>query len=191
MFDNIESVDKSELIEYIKLLESELDNANNLIDKKNKELLNTKAKIISQDITLASYKDKVGIPLIVEGDERDIYDGEQKDFILDLIKDKMDISDKFSRSYKICESILNVNHKNGLREKIKSSISKLFKNFEGMSSDKISELNKLGISVSDCSKHYKLYYTNDDRYSVHVSHTTSNARRCGMNAASDIDRIMF
>ena len=62
---------------------------------------------------------------------------------------------------------------------------------EGMSSDKISELNKAGINVSDDSKHYKLSYNNDDRYSVHVSHSTSNARRCGMNVISDMERIMF
>lgn len=191
MFDDIEKVDKSELIEYIHLLESELEDANKTIEEKNKELLNTKAKIISQDITLASYKDKVGIPLIIEGEEKDIYEGEQKDFLLELISNKMDTCDKYSRSYKICESILNSNHKIGLREKIRLSIAKVFKNFEGMSSDKVSELNKARINVTDDSKHYRLSYNNDDRYSVHVSHSTSNARRCGMNVISDMERIMF
>lgn len=185
------NMNREELIEYIQLLENELNEKNKTIDIKNKELLNSRAKIISQDITLESYKDKVGIPLIIEGEEKDLYEGEQKDFLIELIENKRDTSDKFSRSYRICESLLSVNHKRGIRDKMKDLIFRIFKNFEGMSSDKISELNKIGLKLSNDSKHFELSFLNDDRYSIHISHTTSNPKRCGLNVISDSNKTMF
>ena len=60
-----------------------------------------------------------------------------------------------------------------------------------MTKDLISKLNSVGISVIDDAKgHYKLLIGNDDRYVVSISHSPSDSR-CGLNAITDINRIMF
>lgn len=198
-----------ELIEYIKILDSELieekekrrteaeeysaleKEYEQMIEDLNKELLNAKGKIISQDITLASYKDKVGIPIIVEGKERDLYKGELKDFVLSVIESQIHNYDKYTRSYKICEDILESNHKAKEKEKILEVVQSALKGYNGMTKDVITKLNSVGISVIDDSKgHYKLLFGNDDRYIVSISHSPSDPR-CGLNAISDINKMMF
>lgn len=205
----LDNMSREELIEYIELLENDLnvekekrkkeaeeysaleDEYENIVQDLNKELLNAKGKIISQEITLASYKDKIGIPIIIEGDEHDLYKGEQRDFIINLISSQINNYEKYTRSYRICEAILEANHKINEREKILEIIQSVLKNYSGMTKDSISKLNSIGISVVDDTKgHYKLSFNGDDRYVVSVSHSPSDSR-CGLNAITDINRIMF
>lgn len=200
---------KEELLEYIDILETDLDRERekrrieaeeysaledeyeNIVQELNKELLNAKGKIISQEITLASYKDKVGVPIIVEGEEKDLYKGEQKDFILNLVENAIHNYSKFTRSYRICEDILYSNKKIGEKEKILEVIQNVLKNYNGMTKDTISKLNSIGISVIDDAKgHYKLLFGQDDRYVVSISHSPSDSR-CGLNAITDINKVMF
>lgn len=200
---------KEELLEYIDILETDLDKERekrrieaeeysaledeyeNIVQELNKELLNAKGKIISQEITLASYKDKVGVPIIVEGEEKDLYKGEQKDFILNLVENVIHNYSKFTRSYRICEDILHSNKKIGEKEKILEVIQNVLKNYNGMTKDTISKLNSVGISVIDDAKgHYKLLFGQDDRYVVSISHSPSDSR-CGLNAITDINKVMF
>lgn len=200
---------KEELLEYIDILETDLDRERekrrieaeeysaledeyeNIVQELNKELLNAKGKIISQEITLASYKDKVGVPIIVEGEEKDLYKGEQKDFILNLVENAIHNYSKFTRSYRICEDILHSNKKIGEKEKILEVIQNVLKNYNGMTKDTISKLNSVGISVVDDTKgHYKLLFGQDDRYVVSISHSPSDSR-CGLNAITDINKVMF
>ena len=206
---NFDNMSRDELLEYIEILQDDLlkekekrkteaeeysaleDEYETIIKDLNKELLNAKGKIISQEITLASYKDKVGVPIIVEGEERDLYKGEQRDFILNLISSQINNYDKYTRSYRICEDILDTNHKSGEREKIIKVIQSILKNYSGMTKDSISKLNSVGISVVDDTKgHYKLSFNGDDRYIVSISHSPSDSR-CGLNAITDINRVMF
>lgn len=200
---------KEELLEYIDILETDLDRERekrrieaeeysaledeyeSIVQELNKELLNAKGKIISQEITLASYKDKVGVPIIVEGEEKDLYKGEQKDFILNLVENAIHNYSKFTRSYRICEDILHSNKKIGEKEKILEVIQNVLKNYNGMTKDIISKLNSVGISVIDDAKgHYKLLFGQDDRYVVSISHSPSDSR-CGLNAITDINKVMF
>lgn len=204
---NIETIE--ELKEYISLLEEDLSNERRsheqdneeykmleqeyetIIEEKNQELIKAKGKIISQDITLASYKDKVGIPILIEGDEPDLYRGEQKDFILNMINNAMLNLDKCSRAYKICQSIVNSNNEVGIRRRTKASIAYILKNYTSMTKDIIQNLRDAGITIEeDGRNHYKLVLFDDDRYTVSISRTPSD-NRCGLNATSDINKLFF
>ena len=107
-----------EMREYIRLLEIELEEEKikrekdkedyNLLEKEyekeledlKRDLINANGKITSQKITLESYKHKVGVPIIIEGAEEDLYRGEQKDFVIGLLRNAMNNSDKYTRTYK-------------------------------------------------------------------------------------------
>ena len=206
--EDLNKFSKSELINYISLLEEEISKEKSklqkeaeeysaleheyekILDEKNKEIVKLKGKVISQEITLASYKDKVGVPIIVEGKEHDLYEGEQKDFIRNILTNTMSGLDKYTRTYKICESLLEANSETGEREKIQKTISSILKNYNGMTKDIISELNSIGIKVINDSGHFKLIMSDDDRYVISISHTPSDSK-CGLNAIADINRILF
>lgn len=207
--EDLHSMTKSELIEYIKMLDDELieekekrkEESNeylvlqqeyeNIIDKLNKELLKLRGKVISQDITLASYKDKIGKPIIVEGKEHDLYTGEQKDLIIDILEANINNYPKFTRSYNLIESILSSNTKNGEKDNLKKSLASIFKGYNGINKDTISKLNNLGFSVVyDGSNHYTLFLGNDDRFSVFISHSASDYR-AGLNILSDINKVLL
>lgn len=176
-----------ETLEY-DILEQEYEN---IISLKNNELLKAKNKIIYQDQIISSYKEKYGRPIILEGDEHDLYKGEQKDFIRYIISNAMKNYDKHTRAYKICESILKANSEVGERKRIKELLCQIFKNYNGMNRDIISELNSIGINVEmDGRGHFKLTLANDDRYTVNISNSPSDSR-CGLNVISDINKLFF
>lgn len=153
-------------------------------------LANAKGKIISQSITLESYKNKIGVPIIVEGKEKDLYKGEQKDFILQLIRNAMNDKDKYTRSYEICKSLLSANNETGTRQYIKNESSKIFRNYSGFNATVISKLEDLGFRIISEKGHYKLILGNDDRHSVSISHSPSDIKS-GLNIISDINKIFF
>lgn len=157
-----------------------------------KELNATKGKMLSQQIILESYKAKVGTPLIVEGKEQDLYPGEQKDLILELLNVALNNSDKTTRTHTICESILKANQEIGRRRKIKESIALILKKYDGKDTvGTIDRINESGLSAERAkSNHILITLNNDSRYLVTLSSTPSDYR-CGMNALADIHRVFF
>lgn len=161
-----------------------------IIKNLEQELIQAKGKIISQKITIESFKDKLGIPIIIEGCEHDLYKGEQRDLVIGLLRNAMNNSPKYTRTYKICESLLGSNIEVGERAKIKDSIYDILKSYSGMDNDTISALSELGIKVIQGRTHYKLLLSGDERYSVSIS-TTPSDNKCGLNTISDINKLFF
>lgn len=157
-----------------------------------KELNAAKGKMMSQQIILESYKAKVGTPLIVEGKEQDLYPGEQKDLILELLSVALNNSDKMSRTHAICESILKSNLETGRRRKIKEDIATVLKKYDGKDvPGTVDDINEAGLTAEHTKNgHIKITLGKDGRYLVTLSGTPSDYR-CGMNALADIHRVFF
>lgn len=170
-------------------LESEYENE---IKSLHKELNTVKGKMLSQQIILESYKAKVGTPLIIEGKEQDLYTGEQKDLIIELLTVALNNSDKMSRTRTICESILKANQETGRRRKIKESIALLLKKYDGKDVPwTIDKINESGLTAERTkSGHILITLNHDTRYTVTLSSTPSDFR-CGMNALADVHRVFF
>lgn len=199
--------EKTELIEYIELLEEEnkslketiekeaqqytqLERAyEEILDEKKQEILNLRGKIISQNITLNSYKDKNGNPLIIMGEEQDIYDGEQKDFILSLIEAAMP-DDQYCRRYRICRSILQSNKKSGNRDKMQDNIYNALKDFKLMDKETLRLLEESNLKLISGRTHHKITLNGDPRYRVAFSKTPSDVRT-GLNAVAQINKTFF
>ena len=165
---------KKELMDYIELLEEETKILKNkieheaseyksleksyeeILEEKNKEILSLKGKIISQDITLNSYKDKNGHPLIVKGEEPELYPGEQKDLIISLIE-KYRGCDELTRRYHVCDSLLKANKKVGTRDIMQENISSALKDFTCMDKETTRLLEDANIK---CSTGYLLQHSN-------------------------------
>lgn len=175
--------------EIYEALESEYEQE---IKSLHKELNTTKGKMMSQQIILESYKAKVGTPLIIEGKEPDLYAGEQKDFVLELITTALNNADLNSRSKTICESILKANPEFGRRRKMKEALAFILKKYDGKDiSGTVAKLAEAGISAEETKNcHIRITLNKDSRYIVMLSGTPSDFR-CGMNALTDIHRVFF
>ena len=174
---------------FYEAMEAEYDKE---VKQLHKELNATKGKMLSQQIILESYKAKVGTPLIIEGKEPDLYPGEQKDFILELLTVALNNSDKLSRTRTICESILKANQEAGRRRKINEAVGAILKKYDGKDIlGTIDRINEAGLTAEKTkSGHIRITLNNDSRYIVTLSGTPSDFR-CGMNALADIHRVFF
>ena len=198
---------KKELMDYIELLEEETENLKNkieqeaseyksleksyeeILEEKNKEILSLKGKIISQDITLNSYKDKNGHPLIVKGEEPELYPGEQKDLIISLIE-KYRGCDELTRRYHVCDSLLKANKKVGTRDIMQENIFSALKDFTCMDKETTRLLEDANIKIISGRTHHKLTLNGDPRYRVSLSKTPSDVRT-GLNAITECNRHFF
>lgn len=201
---NIRSIRKAQLVEYIDNLEAELESerdkrredgevyeamiadCEDQIGALKMQILELKGKIISKDIELNSYKDKVGEPIISKGKEQDIYQGEQRDFILSLLEKHMKSTPPYTRSHTICKSILDGNPPVGVRKSMIETIMACFKNKFTLDSKTICMLKNIGIDCDSRSSHHKLRFHNDDRYFTSVAKTPADKANSIRNSGSDL-----
>jgi hypothetical protein len=73
-----------------------------------------------------------------------------------------------------------------LRERLKQTL----RDSRGMEAKTRRGLEEMGFAISDEGKHYKLVFQGDDRYTFTLPKTGSD-HRGGLNAASDIARLLF
>ncbi len=188
-------INNSDDHEYIALLEEEIqvqkERYESEITDLKRKLQISEAKAHSREITLNSFKSKCNTSIIVGGDEQDIYDGEQKDFVISLIQRECDVTPDFSRANCICKSLLAANKENGTRRRMQAGISTCLKNYKSMTRKVISELKRVGINVVQCGSHYKLYLDGDDRCFCTISATPGDGLCIGRNTISDLNRTLF
>lgn len=155
-----------------------------------------RAKTISQDITLNSYKDKTinKTPILVQGSEHDFYPGEQKDILLEYLHEKIKNLDPYTRQYAVVKSILEANPEDGTRASIRQKLKEIFKDFKGfklLTNAQNAELRELGFTYVPCgSGHSKIYMNGDERFMVTMAGTPSDTTRC-LNQVSDIAKVLL
>lgn len=130
------------------------------------------------------------VPVIVQGNEEDLYPDEIRDMLLEIMNNALNNVEKGSRRYDVLQDILQNNPYQHLIEKKKKELKKIFKNFRSMSESMKKDLMAMGFQITESGKHYKLTFNGDQRYMVSVSKTPSDANS-GNNCASDIGKMMM
>lgn len=165
------------------------------------ELNDAKAKIIGLQDKIESLiermdelNDTQNVPLLYFGKERDLYEGEQLDILLDVLTEALNKNIKNTtptpRRRHIVESILERNKPTGvLRNKIKT-VEEIFKSPRINAQDK-TKLEKIGIFITSENSHYKIKLENDSRYYTTVAKTTSDKGRSNKNVVSNIKNSFF
>lgn len=155
-----------------------------------------RAKTISQDITLNSYKDKstTKTPILIQGSEHDFYPGEQKDIILEYLHEKIKNLDPYTRQYAVIKSIIEANPEDGTRASMKQRLKDIFKDFKGfklLTNSQNAELRDMGFSYTPCgSGHSKLILNGDERFVVTMAGTPGSTGR-SLNQVSDITKVLL
>lgn len=167
---------EAQLSEY----ETNIDSLNNRITALVQENQGLRAKLDCMD----------EVPLLYFGEEEELYEGEIKDIVLDILADCARVQGKDTRRAHILKDILAGNDFSGAQEEHISSIKQILKGYSTMTSTLRHALKEFGFTITSEGKHYKLTYFDDPRYTVIMAKTGSDAR-AGSNLAAEIARDML
>jgi hypothetical protein len=124
------------------------------------------------------------------GKEQDIYKGEIEDLIIDILEKELRCIEAGTRRHDIIEDLLKFNKKVGERERIEKRLKETLKTYSKMTPQIRKALETIGFSVEQAGKHYKMRFTNDERYSSPLAISGSD-HRGGKNAASDAKKTFL
>lgn len=126
-------------------------------------------------------------PVLVMGDEEDLYPGKIKELVLSVLADEIERRvAKSSRRSEIFSDLIKKNDYQGFYRKKKAEIQRILKNYTIMDAKTRKALQNFGFRIEEDGKHYRLTYFGDDRHNTTVAKTPSDAR-AGKNIAHYIE----
>lgn len=183
--DQLKAEGSTEVDRYIEEFSSELNAKNSLINEKDQEICRLN-KELSKSLDLRQrhgYRNENGI--LKPGIEQELYIEEISDIVIYALRDALRTMGENTRRYHVLNDILLTNEPTGIRDKMDSDIKTLLKSYREMDKKTRSTLGKMGFSITEEGKHYKMIYQNDQRYTFTLPKTGSD-HRGGKNLASDI-----
>ena len=129
-------------------------------------------------------------PVLYLGKEKEFYQNEIREFILDAIESSLPQYAQGSRRRDVLEDILAKNECQRMAAARATDLKVLLKGFKCVTAPMKRSLQDLGFEFRESTKHYKLVYYGDDRYIATLSKTPSDARS-GMNLASSMIKTML
>ncbi len=162
-------LENSSIEQQVLALEDKKKNLQKNIDDLNNQIL----ILENQNEELGSYIKQQGYyPLILKGNEKEFYKGEQRDLLLYLLKEELK-NNHNQKQQQIIHTILEQNPPVGNRNKYLTDIFNLLVN-EGLSKKSIDTLSRYGIILSHTGKHPTTTFFNDSRYTMTFSSTPSD-----------------
>ena len=175
---------KNENIELYDVFDQQLKKNDECISNLNNEVQKLQMEVQGLRMKLASTE---GVPIVTYGEESDLYDGEIREIVLEILSDYLKNIKSNSRRAHILTDILENNVYKAIPEKKKEDLKKLLKGYSTLTGSLRSGLEELGFSITGDGKHYKLIYQNDNRYSATMSKTSSDIR-AGNNLSAQISK---
>lgn len=162
-------LENSSIEQQVLALEDKKKNLQKNIDDLNNQIL----ILENQNEELGSYIKQQGhYPLILIGNEKEFYKGEQRDLLLYLLKEELKDNHN-QKQQQIIHTILEQNPPVGNRNRYLTDIFNLLVN-EGLSKKSIDTLSRYGIILSHTGKHPTTTFFNDSRYTMTFSSTPSD-----------------
>jgi hypothetical protein len=175
------------LEDYIKTFDQE-------IEAKDQRLKEAEKEIQRLHNELRKYEARAGTTsggLLRLGRERDVYPNEVLCILLAAIEDAVTRVPQDSRRQHVLTSVLEANKLSGNPlEGRREHLKKLLRGMTTIDGKLRHELENMGFSISEDGKHFKLVFQGDDRYTYTLPKSGSDWRG-GLNAASDIARLLF
>lgn len=129
-------------------------------------------------------------PIIMAGAEQDLYEGEIREIVLEILEEYRKSCHEGSRRQHIIDDILQCNEYKRLPEKKREVLKKALKGYRSLNGSLKNELESLGFEITSDGKHYKWSYYGDNRYVVTAAKTSSDSRS-GMNLAAIMEKLML
>lgn len=185
-FELLRSQGSTALQEYIDAFDAEQAAKDGKLIEAEQEISRLHAEIKR----LASANQSSVAGLISPGKEQDLYPHEIRDIAIAAIEEALRTTRESSRRQHVLTDLLTTNQPSRHAEKLQEEIKLLFKTYRDMDAPTRSALLKLGFSISEDGKHYKVVFQGDGRYTFTLPKTSSD-HRAGKNIASDINNVLF
>jgi len=128
--------------------------------------------------------------IVLKATEKDLYAYEKKDLLLTFLKKSVASIHPNSRQSHILQDILASNQTRGQRQSIEYTLRSVLPGYRRMNAKTRRVLNKLGFTISQDGRHYKVVFRGDPRYSFSLPKTGSDSRG-GANLLSDIRKRLL
>lgn len=160
--------------------------------RRNEELLKENNALRAENAGLKSkLNDMDEEPVLIAGDEDDLYPGEIKDIVLSILNKELKngVKEKSRRGH-VLQDLLTANDYQGLAKKKEEDIARVLNNYNSMNKKTRKALEEFGFQIEEDGKHYRLTYYGDDRYKTTLAKTPSDARG-GKNLVHEIQNDML
>ncbi len=167
-----------------------------ILKNKDEEIQNLKNQVYSANSiidkmsSVSVEKPTEGTPVILLGEEKDLYPEEQKMFLMEFLEREQKMALEGTRRKHILDSIVEANRCEKSLDAIRDRMKSCLKGYSRMTPSLEHELNDIGFTVTGDGKHYKLIFCGDGRYQGTLSKTASD-RRSGQHLASDLIKKLF
>lgn len=172
--------------DYVKHFGTELEAKDDEIKRLEAELLRARYVRNQQ----SSDDDNSSTGLHIKSNEKDLYQAERLDMVIDALKVAAESAEEHSRRHGILLDLISNNNRSGERDQILDRLKPVLRQYTSMTSTTRAELEDLGFEILTEGKHYKLIYRSDARYPFILSKSGSEYRG-GMNAFTDLKRRIF
>lgn len=141
---------------------------------------------------LRQLQEKTGsqVPLLEFNGEMELYPGEIKDLVLNVLQSAGKSLPPDSRRMDVIRDIVQGNNYTGLCEQRARSLKEIFQGYRTMTGSMKKKLEDLGFEITRTGKHYHLVYYNDSRYTFTLARSASD-QRAGKNNAAIIAGKVF
>ncbi|MGY2224701.1 hypothetical protein ACW9IK_18595 [Pseudomonas gingeri] len=178
-----EGADANELADLYRI---DVDQKNDIIKGLHQEI----SRLESLVRGLQAKRPVQGGVMVNVGDEDDYFQDEIAGIVLDAVQEYSSRVPEGSRRQHVLQSILAHNEYERYSGVISREIKEALRGYREMNGKVRSALEKCGFEVASESKHWKIIYKGDERYS-YVLPKSGSDNRGGLNAGSDICRIVF
>lgn len=170
------------------VFDDDLKQMQNRIDVLTKENSALRAENAGLNNKLSEIDEK---PVIIMGNEEDLYPGEIKEIILSILDEELKnrVQEGSRRRDVLSDIVKNNDYKNVYKDK-KKEIQKILGNYNGMSAKVRKALQDFGFQIEEDGKHYRLTYFGDERYKTTLAKTPSD-NKGGQNIAHEIQKTML
>jgi hypothetical protein len=176
-----------ELEKYIETFDRELAAKSQRLEDAGKEISR-----LQRELQIHETRVRAGAgSLLQRGGEQDLYPNEVLSIVRQAIADASTRVANDSRRKHVLHAVLDATPEPedsaaSMREKLKE----LLRGSRGLDAKMRRGLEEMGFSISEDGKHYKITFQDDDRYTFTLPKSGSD-HRGGLNAASDIGRLLF
>ncbi len=130
------------------------------------------------------------VPVLVMGDEQDLYPGEVKELVLSALEKYLEGIKGKTRRRDVISGLIENNGYQHITKKRSETVRNTLKDYTSLTGPVRKALTDLGFKISEDGKHYKLVYYGDGRYWLSLAKTPSDSRG-GKNVVSEIINKML
>ena len=179
---------ESEVSEVYENFSDELEKKERLIEELNNRIMALQAE--NQGLR-AKYEKVMEIPLLYYGEEDELFEGEIKDHILEMLQNQLNQVKRKTRKEHILQDILECNEVTGVLKEKRIEIKRILKGYTKVGDNLKRDLKAYGFTVTKEGGHYKLTYKGDSRYLFTMAASGSDSQHGGGNLVSEITKDLL